>query len=96
MENKTRIELGSIEDLKKLVKDTVGSNLNCAVVKDEKLPSGEFNISKIATTEFLNIARKHLSDGNFSVVTAEDMNKSQISNSNSTPNTKITSNKKKM
>jgi hypothetical protein len=96
MENKTRIELGSVDDLKKRVNDTVGSNLNCAVVKDEKLPSGEFNVSKLATTEFLNIARKHLFDGNFAVVTAEDMNKSQISNSSSTSNTKTTSSKKKM
>jgi hypothetical protein len=50
MENKTKIEVGSITDLKKLVDETVGSNLNCAVVKDEQIPSGEFNISKINKT----------------------------------------------
>lgn len=96
MENKTKIGLGSIDDLKQLVNDTVGSNLNCAVVKDEKLPSGEFNVSKVPNAEFLKIAREYLSGGNFTVVTAEDMNKNQASNSNSTPNTKTTSNKKKM
>jgi hypothetical protein len=95
MENKTKIKSGSISDLKKLMNETVGSNLNCAVVKDEQIPSGEFNISKTSKTEFLNIARGYLFDGNFAVVTAEDMNKSQNSNSNQNSDTK-TSNKKKM
>lgn len=95
MENKTKIGLGSVEDLKKLVNETVGSNLNCAVIRDEKLPSGEFNVSKVSSKEFLNIARKHLLNGDFAVVTAEDMNKNQVSNSESNSNNKII-NKKKM
>lgn len=83
MTNKTKIEVGSIEDLKKLVKDTVGSNLDCAVVKDEKIPSGSFNVSKVSMEEFLNIAKEHISKGNVAVVTAEDMSKSQNTNNNS-------------
>ncbi len=79
MENKTKIEVVSVDDLKKIVKDTVGSNLNCAVVRDEKLPSGEFKVSKVPNNEFLKIASEYLFDGKVAVVTAEDMNKDQNS-----------------
>ncbi len=77
MTNKTRIEVGSIEDLKKRIQDTIGSNLDCSVVKDEQVPSGKFNVSKVSTEEFLKIAGEHLANGNFAIVTADDMNKPQ-------------------
>jgi hypothetical protein len=82
MTKKTRIEVGSIEDLKNRIKDTIGSNLDCAVVKDEQVPSGKFNVSKVSTEEFLKIAGEHLSNGNVAIVTAEDMNKPQSPKTN--------------
>lgn len=75
MTNKTRIEIGSIEDLKKLLTNAVGPNPDCAVVEDKQVPSDDFKLSTVSTEEFLNIARNHLSDGNFAVVKAEYMNK---------------------
>lgn len=80
MTNQTKIEVGSIEDLKDLVRKTIGSNLDGVVIKDEKLPSGQFNVSKVSTDDFLSIAREYLSSGNIAVVTAEDMNKPGASN----------------
>ena len=85
MNNKTKIEVGTIEDLKNLVQKSIGNNLtadNIAVVHAQPTPSGKFNVSKSNIVEFFEQVKPLLKEGNVAVVTAEQMSQPEVISNN--------------